>query len=174
MATVVKELQKLKGIGEVLAKRLLEAGYDSYAKVAAAGEDGLKKIQGLNPRMISSILTQAEELIDETEKTREKKIAELKQRAAVIKEQVLGIALGIRDRFKEEVAGKIGRKLEKDIAKVITSLEKVEGNLEIKVKKAGKGLVNTEKRLGNLTGAGLKGVRKGLKKARKSLKRVFA
>jgi predicted flap endonuclease-1-like 5' DNA nuclease len=169
----MKELQKLKGIGEVLSRRLLEAGYDSYAKVAAAGEDGLKKIKGLNPAMIRSILTQAEELINETGKTREKKIAELKQRTAVIKEQVQGIALGIRDRFKAEVAGKTGRKLEKEIAKVITSLEKLEGNMEIKMKKAGKGLVKAEKRLENLTGAGLKGVRKGLKKARKSLKRVF-
>jgi hypothetical protein len=58
--------------------------------------------------------------------------------------------------------------------KVITSLEKVEGKLEGRLKKAGKGVAKAEKRLESLTSAGLKGIGKGLKKARKSLKMVFA
>jgi len=38
MKNQMKELQKLKGIGEVLSQRLVEARYDTIAKVAAAEE----------------------------------------------------------------------------------------------------------------------------------------
>jgi Holliday junction resolvasome RuvABC DNA-binding subunit len=170
----MNELQKLKGVGKVLAQRLVETGYDTFAKVAAAGEEGLKKIPGINPRMVRAIVTQAGELAGEAEKSRAKRVEELKQRAASLKAQVQGIALGVRDRFKDKVAGKAGKKVEKEIVKVITSLEKVEGKLESRLKKAGKGVAKAEKRLESLTSAGLKGINKGLKKARKSLKMVFA
>jgi len=169
----MKELQQLKGVGNVLAQRFVEAGYDTLAKVAAAGEEELKKIPGMNPRMVRAIMTQAGELAGEAENSRAKRVEELKQRAASLKEQVQGIALGVRDRYKEAVAGKAGKNVEKGILKVITSLEKVEGKLESRVKKAGKGLAKAEKRLEGLADAGLKGIGKGLKKARKSLKRVF-
>ena len=168
----VKELQKLKGVGEILSQRFVEAGYDTFAKIAAAGEEGLKKVQGLNQRMIQPILTQAGEMIGEAQKSRAQKVAELKQKTDSLKVQVQEIALNVRDRFKDEITGKLGRQLEKDIVKVISSLERVEGKLEGKVKKAGKGLVKAEKRLANLAEAKLKGIGKGLKKARKSLKKV--
>ena len=174
MKAEMKELQKLKGVGEILSQRFVEAGYDTLAKVAAAGEDGLKKIRGINPRMLRSIVTQAGELAGEAHKSREEQVAELKQMATSLKGQVQEIALSVRDRFKEEVAGKAGKKVEKELVKMISSLERVEGKLETKVKKAGKGLAKAEKRLTALADAGLKGVGKGLKKARKSLKRVYA
>src|SRR5512134_11561 len=47
---VLKELQQIKGVGEVVAQRLVEAGFDSFAKVAEAGEEGLRNIRGINPR----------------------------------------------------------------------------------------------------------------------------
>jgi DNA anti-recombination protein RmuC len=172
MKQELKELQRLKGVGAVLAQRFVAAGFNTCAKVAAAGEEGLKKIQGLNPKMIQSICAQAGEMLDEAQKSRAQKVEGLKQRAASLKVQVQDIALSVRDRFKDEVTGKIGRKLEKEIVKVITSLEKVEGKLETKMKKAGKSLVKAEKRMSNLADAKLKSVGKGLKKARKSLKRV--
>jgi DNA anti-recombination protein RmuC len=174
MKQSLKELQKLKGVGEVLSRRFAEAGLDTFAKIAAAGEDGLKKIQGLNPRMIQPILAQAGAMIDEARKSKAEKVQELKQKTDSLKVQVQNIALSVKDRFKDEVTGKIGRKLEKDIAKVISSLEKVERKLESKVKKAGKGLVKAEKRLEGLAAAKLKGIGTGLKKARKSLKRVYS
>jgi Helix-hairpin-helix domain len=174
MGEGLKELQKLKGVGEILSRRFVEAGYDTFAKVMAAGEDGLKKIQGINPKMIQPILAQAGKLIGDDRKIKEEKIQELKQKTDALKVQIQEIALGVRDRFKDEISGKVGRKLEKDIVKVISSLEKVEVKLESKMKKAGKGLVKAEKRLANLTDAKLKGIGKGLKKARKSLKRVYS
>jgi hypothetical protein len=168
----VKELQKLKGVGDVLSLRFVEAGYDTFARVAAAGAEGLGKIRGINPKMIPAILAQAGALAGEAGKSRDEKIRELKQKADSLKVQVQEIALSVRDRFKDEISGKLGRKLEKDIVKVLSSLEKVEGKLESKVKKAGKGLVKAEQRLENLADAQLKGIGKGLRKARKSLKRV--
>src|SRR5262245_20494880 len=88
MTKAMKELQKLKGVGVVLAGRFAEAGYDTLAKVAAAGEEGLKKIPGVNPRMLKSIVTQAGELAGEAEKSGAKKVEELKQQATSLKERV--------------------------------------------------------------------------------------
>jgi predicted flap endonuclease-1-like 5' DNA nuclease len=68
----MKELQKLKGIGEVLARRLIEASYNTIAKVAAAEEHGLKKIPGMNPQKLRSIVTQAREMTAAAEKSRPK------------------------------------------------------------------------------------------------------
>ena len=43
MKEQMKELQKLKGIGEVLSRRLVESSYDTIAKVAGAGRRGLSQ-----------------------------------------------------------------------------------------------------------------------------------
>jgi uncharacterized protein YktA (UPF0223 family) len=168
------ELQQLKGVGAVLAGRLIAAGYDTYAKVAAAKEEDLRKIAGINPRLVPSILAQAAGMETEEDTGQARKVEELKQLASALKEKVQEIALSVRDRFKDEIAGKGGRRLEKEIVKVITSLEKVEQRMETKVKKSGKGLAKAERRLEGLAEAGLKKVDKGLKKARKSLKRIHA
>jgi hypothetical protein len=68
----MKELQKLKGIGKVLSRRLVEASYNTIAKVAAAEEHGLKKIPGMNPLKLQSIVTQARGMTAEAEKSRPK------------------------------------------------------------------------------------------------------
>ena len=45
MKEQMEELQKLKGIGEVLSRRLVEASYDTIAKVAAAEKKGWRKFR---------------------------------------------------------------------------------------------------------------------------------
>ncbi len=70
MKNQMKELQKLKGIGEVLSRRLVEASYDTIAKVAAAEEKGLERIAGMNPQKVRSIVTQARNMTGEAEKSR--------------------------------------------------------------------------------------------------------
>jgi predicted flap endonuclease-1-like 5' DNA nuclease len=69
MKKQLKELQKLKGIGEVLSRRLVEASYDTVAKVAAAEEKGLEKIAGMNLQKVRDIVTQARKMTGETEKS---------------------------------------------------------------------------------------------------------
>lgn len=69
MKNQMKELQKLKGIGEILSRRLIEASYDTIAKVAAAEEKGLEKIAGMNQQKLRSIVTQARKMTGEAEKS---------------------------------------------------------------------------------------------------------
>jgi predicted flap endonuclease-1-like 5' DNA nuclease len=70
MKEQMKELQKLKGIGEVLSRRLVESSYDTIAKVAAAEKKGLERIAGMNPQKVQSIVTQARKMTGEAEKSR--------------------------------------------------------------------------------------------------------
>jgi len=73
MKKEMKELQGLKGIGKVLSQRLIEASYSTIARVAAAEEHGLKRIPGMNPQKVRSIVTQAREMTSADEKSRPKK-----------------------------------------------------------------------------------------------------
>lgn len=166
------ELQKLRGVGDVLARRFIEAGYDSLATVAAAGVEEIGNIKGVNPRMAGSIVNQAVEMTTAPGERRDR-IEELKQRAAGVKQRVQELAIRVRDRFLEDPAGPATRKVERELVRFIASLEKVEGKLESRPRKAGKGLAKAEKRLAALAGSGIKGINRGLKKARKSLKRVY-
>lgn len=68
MKNQIKELQKLKGIGEVLSQRLVESSYDTIDKVAAAEEKGLERIAGMNLQKVRSIVTQARKMTGEAEK----------------------------------------------------------------------------------------------------------
>ena len=65
----MKELQQLKGVGEVLARRLVESGYDSIAKVAAAQIKGLGRIAGMNPLKVRTVVTQARKMTGAAEKS---------------------------------------------------------------------------------------------------------
>lgn len=174
MKKQVNKLTKLRGVGDVLAKRLVESGLDDYEKIAAAGEEGLLKIKGMNPRAVTAILSQAVEIAANSRSGKSKREEELKQAAVLLKQRVQGVAVDVRNRFNEEIAGKMGKKVEKEILKVISSLEKVETKLRTRGKRAAKGLTKAEKRLEGLQEAGLKKIWKGLQKARKSLKRVLA
>ena len=69
MKEQMEELQKLKGIGEVLSRRLVESSYDTIAKVAAAEKKGLERIAGMNPQKVRSIVTQARKMTGEAEKS---------------------------------------------------------------------------------------------------------
>ena len=66
----MKELQKLKWIGKVLSRRLIEASYDTIAKVAAAEEGGLSRIEGMNINKVRAIVAQARSMTASAEKNR--------------------------------------------------------------------------------------------------------
>ncbi len=68
MNNQLKELQQLKGIGKVLSQRLVESSYDSIAKVAAAGQKGLARIDGMDSEKVHSIIIQARKMTGEAEK----------------------------------------------------------------------------------------------------------
>jgi len=169
MDDVTRELRRLKGVGEVLAGRLVSAGMDSLEKIVAAGEEGLKAIKGINPRAIPVILSQAAAMSSDAS---ERRLGELRERTAAMGLRVQTMAADVKSRFGEELAGKDGRKVERDLLRIAGSLDTVAVLLEKRRKRAWKVLSKFEKRLSALEGAGLKEIRKGLKKTRKMLLRT--
>jgi len=168
MKLQMKELQKLHGVGEVLSRRLVEAGLHNCERIVVAGEDGLRMVKGINPRMIQGILAQAAEMSGTARAGRTERIAQLKKAAQEMKSGLEARVGEQRDQLGDELAGE-GRKLEKQFLKTLTVLEEFEGQLETKVKKAGKGMVRAERTLARMTEQGTNKVVRSLKKARKFL-----
>jgi len=163
-------LQQLKGIGRVLARRLQDAGLDNFAKIVQAGEQELSKIKGIDPLKISSILNQAK-LLAEVEPAAAPAAAEvLQQRLVEVKEQVHTLAEASRERFAQELEGKSGKKLVLDLARIDDALGLISFKGKKKIRRAGKALKRVQKRVAGLAAdAGLKKVRKTLKRARKAV-----
>lgn len=69
MKEQIKELQRLKGVGKVLAQRLVESSYDTIGKIAGAEKKGLEGIAGMTPQKVRSIVTQARKMVGEAEKS---------------------------------------------------------------------------------------------------------
>jgi len=174
MGLTAKDLRKIRGIGDVLAVRLLEAGHDSYLKIAKLGESGLKGIQGMNPKAVPEIIEQAKRLAAEESDGRDRKIADLKESMQGLRHSVQELTSTAKERFSEKLSGRTGRKLTDSLVRFIEALEELEGKAGRKVKRTGKVLVKAEQHLVGLAEAGLKDLRKGLKRARKALQRVNA
>jgi ribosomal protein S13 len=171
--TVQKELQQIKGVGAVLAQRLVEAGFDSFAKVAEAGEEGLKKIRGINPRAISSILEQARELAADARKAPDERLLALQETAERLQKQVQELAAAVRERLAGKLSEKKDGQLEKAVDKLLKGLAEVQQQQGVRIKRAQKSLAKTGKKLEGLAEDGIKGLTRGLKKARKPLKRIW-
>jgi hypothetical protein len=80
------------------------------------------------------------------------------------------IAKNVRDRFGEELKGKTGKKVEKEILEIAGFLDS--NSLKIQKKRVAKGLAKAEKKLVVAEDASLKKIRKCLKKTRKSLNKI--
>ncbi len=170
----LKELLLIKGVGEILAKRFLRAGYDTFDRIIAAGEEGLKSIQGVNPKAIPSIIKQAGALAAEISAARDKKVAALKKAAADIRKQVESMSETVKAQRGEELWGKSGKRIETELRKMITALERTESKMGKRVKRAGKGLAKAGHSLSGLTpDIEAEAIERKLKKARKSLKKIY-
>jgi len=174
MKKSVKQLQQIRGIGEVLAKRLVEAGHDTYEKLHALGEEGLRTVKGIKSQSVGSILAQAAELAESKEKDRARRVEELRAAATTLRQQVEEISRSAKERFADEIQGQGGKKLEKQVARIMTLFDRVEGKLEKRAKRAAKGLARAEARLVGLVEGNVKEMEKGIRRARKSLKRILA
>lgn len=174
MSLTARELQQIKGIGEVLAVRLLEAGHNSFAKIVRAGESGLKEIKGINQKAIPDIIAQAERLIEKKSGKRDEKVAALKRSLQGLRQSVQELTSAAKDRFNEKLVGKTGQKMTESLVRFIEALEKLEDKADKKLKRSGKAVLKAEQRLEGLAETGLKEFRKGLKSAKKALQRVHA
>lgn len=173
MTASPKDLQQIKGIGTILSQRLIAEGLDSFAKITAAGVDGLKRIKGINPHAIGSIVEQAAQLAAAAPVETGSRIAELKEGISGLRLQVQSLTATARDRFQDKLSGKKGGKLTRQLVQVLDSLEGIEQKLPKRLKRAGKGLGKAQQRLSGLAEASVAKLSKGLKKTRKALKRVL-
>ena len=174
MSLTARELQKIRGIGEVLSLRLLEAGHDSFSRIAALGESGLKAIKGINPKAIPGILEQAGRFAAEESDERSKRRAALKESLQGLRQSVQSLASTAGDRFSEKLSGRSGKKLGEALVRFIEALEIVEERAGKKLKRSGRVVKKAEQQLEGLAEAGLKELRKGLKRGRRALQRVDA
>jgi hypothetical protein len=179
MSDPVQELQQLNGIGAVTAQRLIAAGLDTFPAIVAAGEEGLRAISGISPKYIPIILEQAatrsvppEPQSPEPESPNP--TGELKAMVAELRDAIQGIAVAARERFPEELAGKIGHKLTRNMVRGLDALYALEELLERRPKRSRKALTKTRKSLDGLPASELTEIRKGLKQARKTLERVIS
>jgi len=164
---VLKKLTRLRGVGNVLANRFKDAGLDSFEKIVDAGADGLAKIRGINLRAIPAILAEAAGLIvEETEKTGHQAV----DKTIILSGRVQELAKNIRDRFGDELKEKTGKKVEKELLKIVGFLDGL--SLKRQKMKVVKGLAKAEKKLAIAEGSGLKKIRKCLKRTRKSLGKI--
>jgi Holliday junction resolvasome RuvABC DNA-binding subunit len=96
MKSQIKELQQLKGIGQVLSHRLVESSYDTIAKVAAANINGLERIPGMNQQKVHAITLQARKMTGEAEKSHHS----WSQEDNAEPQEALDTTMKNRDRFK--------------------------------------------------------------------------
>jgi len=174
-----KQLQRIKGIGSVLAKRLTAAGLDSPARLAQAAPEELAAIPGMNPRYVPEIIAQAGRMADGTPEEEGRGAAQdksvvLRQAVAELRGRVSALADGLLARKAEILSAEKKAVLEKEVKKFLARLEQVESRLDGRRKRARKGLARAVRRLRGLDEAGAGKLARGLKKARKAFKRIPA
>jgi hypothetical protein len=173
MVQTAAELRQLKGIGKILVKRLQDAGLDSFAKIAQAGEDELTKIGGINPHSIAAIKQQAAELAEAAHSEKLARVEALQQRLGQVKEQIQALAEATRQRFQEVLDGKCGKKLTADLVRIEDTLQAIGFEGKKALRRADKALTKVAKRVTALPeDATLKKVRKTIKRARKAAQKA--
>lgn len=168
----VKELQKIRGIGEALSARLLESGHDSFRKIADLGEDGLKRLKGINIKAIPEIIRQAEALAAETLTGKEERIKAVTGSLESLRISAQELIRSASSRLGETLSEKKKRKLTESLVRFIEALESVELKIGKKPKKTGRAIAAAETRLASLAEADGKALKKGFRKARKYLQQV--
>jgi hypothetical protein len=173
MEQTAAELRQLKGIGKILVKRLQDAGLNSFAKIAKASEDELKKVSGINPQNIASLQEQAAKLAVAVHTEKLERVEALQLRLAEVKEQIQALAETTRLRFQEVLDGKCGKKLTADLVRIENTLQAIGFDGKKAVRRADKALDKVTKRVTALPeDASLKKVRKTIKRARKAAQKA--
>jgi hypothetical protein len=169
MVQSAADLQQLKGVGRILAKRLYDAGFDSFSKIVQEGEDGLKKVRGITPQTIKSIVEQARQLAEGADSGEAEREETVKRQLSEVRELMQSLAEKARDRFEQELSGKTGKKLSADLLRIEDALVQMGNRGPKRAKRTGKALVKAEKRMTGLEEGSLKKIRKGVKRARKAV-----
>ena len=171
----VKQLMEIKGLGVASARRLVAAGLDDFGKVAAAGEEELRKIRGLNPRSIAQIVAaaSARATLAESGDGKAAEAARLSEISARLQEAVAEFAALLSGADEKKRDKKTHARLAREINRVQGLLEQLASRLPARLKRCGKALVKSDRNLAKLGEKGPKQVTKGLKKTRKVLKKAL-
>ncbi|MHB8708311.1 MAG: helix-hairpin-helix domain-containing protein [Desulfuromonadales bacterium] len=173
MNDAIRQLQQIKGVGEVLAKRLVEAGFDTLQRVAAATEQELAAVKGLLPGAIPAVLAQARELAGTSQiEADEKSLAEMLENAERLRSGVSSLVLKLRDQHLDSEDGKSQRALRKEVTRVLATLERVEASLSEQLRRLGKKLAKADAALTNVAQDDLEALTKGLRQTRKSIDKI--
>jgi hypothetical protein len=172
MPRTTTDLQQLRGVGSVLAKRLSDAGFDSLEKLAG-GEDDLRQIPGISPTSIDSIVKQAKQLAEAYPHGDPGNDQAVRKLLAQVKAKLEALARTARDRYEDQLSGKTGKKVTSDLVRVEDALGQLgKGQLK-RPRRAAKALGKVEKRVSGLEDASLKKIRKRLKRAKKAVKKAL-
>jgi len=171
--TEVDKLTKIKGIGNVLAQRLTAAGLDTFTKIAATPEATLAAIPGMNPHAVVSIIEQAETFASISTTGSEDPGAALKMQLDALRERFGATAADLRMRFADELSCKVGRLISREFVWIMDILTDIEKQSHTQLKRAEKRIDKATRRCDKLATASISGVRKRLKKMRKSLDKVI-
>lgn len=172
-ARATADLQQLKGVGGVLAQRMVGAGITSYDDILQAGEEGLRNIAGIRPQVLPSILDQAKVLAEHKKAAKAERIEALRTRIRAVKDQVEKVDQVTRERFGEKLEGKYGGKVTGDLQGLLEELGHLDTGVLKRLKRVGRGLDKVERRVDGLQEAGLRKIRRGLKKSRKALHKAL-
>ncbi|UFS70518.1 hypothetical protein LPW11_21945 [Geomonas sp. RF6] len=165
----IDELQQLRGIGAVLAKRLRNAGLDSFQRIAEAGEGGVGGISGINQHLVAGIVQQAALLSAHPPEEGAKHDEDgLSEKIDAVKGLLQSVAKDARQRFAGKIGGKRGRRLSETVVCICDSLDRIADTGKHR-KRSRKGLEKVQHRMETLDQVKLKKFGKGLKKSRRLL-----
>lgn len=173
MESTVKQLQQIKGVGDVLARRLAEAGFDTLPRLAAATEQDLAEIKGLPPTAIPEILGQARELAVSTlGEVDDRSLAKMLEDIERLRTGVTSLVIRLRDQQSEDDGGKARRQLRKEIPRVLATLERIEASLSEQLSRLLKKLAKADAKLAGSDQRDLEALTKGLRQTRKAIDKI--
>jgi len=169
---VMDDLTRINGVGKTTAARLTEAGWHSFAQLAEAQPEDLLKVPGLHTATAKRIIDQAQRIVSGHADTVEHLVGTLLPACDKLMSEVQGLMLGIGSRSDDTLDDRLKRRLERETEKVLGSLQKVRSDLVDSLTRVGRGLAKVDRKLAQLGAtADPKAIRKGLKKARKTLRK---
>ena len=169
----VDKLTRIRGIGDILAQRLTVAGLDTFSRIAAAPPSKLAAIPGMNPRAVDGIIEQAATLASASTTGSEERGAGLKMQLGALRDRFGATASDLRGRFADELSCKAGRLISKEFVRIMDLLTDIEKQSHTQLKRAEKRIAKATRRCDKLAVSTISGLRKRLKKMRKSLDKVI-
>lgn len=174
MSDAIDSLKQIKGVGDVLAGRLIAAGFDSASRLATASEEQLSSVKGLRPGAIPGIQAQARALAEAAGNSPEDtSLAGILEDTERLRVGVVALVSKLGDQYNEDEDGKATRQLRKEISRVLATLERVEACLAEQLRRLGKKLAKADARLAGLGESDLYALTEGLRHTRKTIDKVI-